>query len=589
MQQCADGAIALTARRVAGRLLRPALSPHTAPTPYAIGGYRFDGGPAEAPPNPDARPLGTNTTVLYQKAFALIRERSPPTLISPYHGDICSSTQTLYTSSAPRPNSTDPTGCTPADEAGHFFHPNELHGITMQEGPDGNTDASPTYWFWRPWACAGNVSGCPWVGHANASRIFDGYIATVGHGGVLNMNIPPDNFGRMNTSVVSVMREAGEAINNTFHLNDAGTVSNVGGQCGPGVVTINVTGEFDFIVTMEDMRRGQRIGNYSVEFRRRGSRVWETLVPCVGHNSSAPPALGDRPDGHDPRDSHVGQMRIDTPVVPTSGPSAVDIAQVRFTCHRLIQSAQAEGQLFLRRFSVHRKRAAWEQSVLAAPSPLAAPRPPTLAQAITVSLIKRFPSWAPCSTVELSKDGAEPIANTLYLNLANTGATPLYTGKTMWGTQAPTPVITLSFELGNGTHDLTCMYPTRTDPHCPLAPGGMSAASAWNIVPGISVDYTGGWYAAGSGSTDPAPVFRLKPTNTNQDILGICPHGSSGPNCTGRNVTFSFSEIVAYTPVGVTQVTLKFAFFPYDDQTFYDDATFTVNITKETGSGAQRC
>jgi hypothetical protein len=41
---------------------------------------------------------------------------------------------------------------------------------------------------WHEWACAGNISGCPWIGHSNASRIFDGYVATVGHGGVLNFN-----------------------------------------------------------------------------------------------------------------------------------------------------------------------------------------------------------------------------------------------------------------------------------------------------------------------------------------------------------------------------------------------------------------
>ena len=45
---------------------------------------------------------------------------------------------------------------------------------------------------WHEWACAGNISGCPWLGHANASRIFEGYVATVGHGAVLNMNIAPD-------------------------------------------------------------------------------------------------------------------------------------------------------------------------------------------------------------------------------------------------------------------------------------------------------------------------------------------------------------------------------------------------------------
>eukprot|EP01050_Picozoa_sp_SAG11_P013935 SAG11_NODE_1667_length_4494_cov_5.922412_4_plen_193_part_00 len=122
------------------------------------------------------------------------------------------------------------------------------------------------------------MTGCPWVGHANASRIFDGcgisresagsiaaeqesagresagsiaaeqdsagedqvqvlarterivqlgrvsakifttnktvhpgrrYIATVGHGGTLNMNIAPAADGLLNDSVVAVMREAG--------------------------------------------------------------------------------------------------------------------------------------------------------------------------------------------------------------------------------------------------------------------------------------------------------------------------------------------------------------------------------------------
>jgi hypothetical protein len=87
---------------------------------------------------------------------------------------------------------------------------NQLSLSTVQEGPDGNTDAMPTYWFWHPWACAFNISGCPWIGHANASRIFDSYIVTVGRGATLNMNIPPERTGRMNVSVAAVMREAGE-------------------------------------------------------------------------------------------------------------------------------------------------------------------------------------------------------------------------------------------------------------------------------------------------------------------------------------------------------------------------------------------
>ena len=76
--------------------------------------------------------------------------------------------------------------------------------------------------------------------HANASRIFDSYVATVGHGGVLNMNIAPDATGRLNASVVEVMEVAGRAINDTF-LNDVGSIEGVSGACADGVVVVQVS------------------------------------------------------------------------------------------------------------------------------------------------------------------------------------------------------------------------------------------------------------------------------------------------------------------------------------------------------------
>ena len=42
---------------------------------------------------------------------------------------------------------------------GAYFLPNELHGITMQEGPDGNTDAAPTFWCGR-FARRASVRAC---------------------------------------------------------------------------------------------------------------------------------------------------------------------------------------------------------------------------------------------------------------------------------------------------------------------------------------------------------------------------------------------------------------------------------------------
>jgi hypothetical protein len=216
--------------------------------------------------------------------------------------------------------------------------------------------------------------------------------------------------------------------------------------------------------------------------------------------------------------------------------------------------------------------------LIAASAVTIASRPPKLEDVLQISLIQKFPSWLSCNTILLSKnDTTAPAFNTLYLNMLNTGATPLYVGKTMWGD--PTPRITLSFSLGDGVNDLTCMYPTRTDAECPITPDGESSASAWNIVPGIDVDYTGGWHIAGSGPIDPTPVFTLMPQNTNREIIGAC-HAPT----TCDNVTFSFSKIVAYTPPGVTQVKLRLQGFPYNESNFYDDATITVNVIKKHGS-----
>ena len=130
----------------------------------------------------------------------------------------------------------------------------------MQEGPDGNSDALPTYRFWHPpWACAGNVSGYPWIGHGNASRNFDSYLVTVSHGAVLNMNIAPERTGKMNASVSAVMHEVGLALNKTFGPGSA--------KCAVGVLELDVPedSQFDYVVTQEDLAHGQHIGaNYSI-------------------------------------------------------------------------------------------------------------------------------------------------------------------------------------------------------------------------------------------------------------------------------------------------------------------------------------
>ena len=156
------------------------------------------------------------------------------------------------------------------------------------------------------------------------------------------------------------MRDVGLAINDTFKLNNAGVARAVSAPCGDGVATLDVSGEFDFVVSMEDLSRGQRIGNYSVDFMRRGGTEWEVLVPPV-QKKVAPRELGDRPDGHDPRDQYVGHKRIDVPVVATSGRGAVPIERVRFNCIRVLRRPELgpTSQVHLRQFSLHKKRVPW--------------------------------------------------------------------------------------------------------------------------------------------------------------------------------------------------------------------------------------
>jgi alpha-L-fucosidase len=344
-------------------------------------------------------PAGTDVQELWSRAYETIRTVSPATMISPCtfnahnaaparyarncdpndpktqpyarphdpkptdRGDICAAIDTVYTNGGPAPNSTDTSACAKGGGGGgaQFFHPTEMHGITAQMGPDGNTDSLPTYWFWHPWACAGNVSGCPWVGHANASRMFDMYEFSVGHGAVLNFNAPAERTGRMNASLAAAMAEAGAALNATFRAPPLAALAGapVSGPCAaPLIIELPGGGgqPFDYVVSMEDLTFGQRIANYSFDYQAVGSAVWEVLVPPVPANATG--ALGDRPDGHDPRDSHVGHKRVDRPV-PATGASAgaarVKVARVRFNC----LAALAE-PIHVRSIELRERQVPWE-------------------------------------------------------------------------------------------------------------------------------------------------------------------------------------------------------------------------------------
>ena len=333
--------------------------------------------------------LNVNDTLLWEPVFKLIRESSPLTLLGPKKGDYCESNGGRYTvyvnNNGPGANNgTNTDFCTFPNASGLNFSPLESHGVTIQEGPDGNTDALPTYWFWHPWACAGNKSGCPWVGHSNASRLLQNWLGTVGHGSVLTANIPPERTGRMNVSVAKVMAQVGAAINNTFLFRHVGPkASALKGKCIEGFAEIRASSgdslDFDYIMSMEEMENGQIIANYSVEYERVSTAgQWEMLVQgggdcgsypgvsfhCYGAGAAATgngqlrASLGDPVAGYFPRDQHVGFRRIDVPQNTSTYHlhGGKDVAAVRFSC----LGAYADMAIELASFSLHKKCFEWE-------------------------------------------------------------------------------------------------------------------------------------------------------------------------------------------------------------------------------------
>jgi hypothetical protein len=107
----------------------------------------------------------------------------------------------------------------------------------------------------------------------------------------------------------------------------------------------------------------------------------------------------------------------------------------------------------------------WCSAVLLSEAKAFGAGPPKLKDVLQVSLIKRFPSWDSCKTVLLSTPNTTSVFNTIFLNIANVGQTPLYKGKTPWmdgqDGRGP-PLITVTFALGDNATDLQDLHVPKT-------------------------------------------------------------------------------------------------------------------------------
>lgn len=152
----------------------------------------------------------------------------------------------------------------------------------------------------------------------------------------------------------------------------------------------------------------------------------------------------------------------------------------------------------------------------------------------------------------------DPLKNTLNLNIKNIGPMPLYTG----AKQTP-----------QGEVSVTFVYGTTAGALAPAAEGEHQhpLGSAWNIKAATSVAPLS-WSVnnpSGSGGM-PQPVWSLFPSDP--QVLGT---GAKA------NVSFSFSDIIAFTPVGHTQMYVQFKGFKKDDTTKYADHLFVLDISKQ--------
>lgn len=161
-----------------------------------------------------------------------------------------------------------------------------------------------------------------------------------------------------------------------------------------------------------------------------------------------------------------------------------------------------------------------------------------------------------------SPSPTDPLANTLYLTLKNTGATSLAAGGKRFGN----PQILVSFIYGNTSGALA---PDTFDPA-----RGARIGSAWNIKSGIASAQLP-WTTADPrhDSQQNNPQWTLAPSPNNMTLLG--------PATTDQaNVTFSFSDVVTVTPTGHTQMLVLCTGFAKDAQEAYDDHLFVLDIVK---------
>ena len=127
---------------------------------------------------------------------------------------------------------------------------------------------------------------------------------------------------------------------------------------------------------------------------------------------------------------------------------------------------------------------------------------PRCAEVLQVSLDSRGTVYV--STV------LDPLANRLFMNVKNIGPEPLYTGPAL-----PSGAEIAVRVLLRRNVRRRLLRRARRPAHKPLG-------SAWNIEASIKQDQTReGWRVTPAETDDPFPIWRMVPTSTNRNLLGV--------------------------------------------------------------------
>eukprot|EP00928_Gymnodinium_smaydae_P044665 TRINITY_DN29797_c0_g1_i1.p1 TRINITY_DN29797_c0_g1~~TRINITY_DN29797_c0_g1_i1.p1 ORF type:complete len:476 (+),score=48.44 TRINITY_DN29797_c0_g1_i1:37-1464(+) len=264
----------------------------------------------------------------------LIREKSPDTIICPgpdcdgHQGESGLATYPSWFPCNPQPDPTDPSvvlKCVDHSPKASLtgFHPYEACA-TMHNG----------------WFCKGDGADLKTNIYWSAGQIWDHYMKSVGVGWVNTLNAPPGTTGQIPEPLVKEMTIFGNALKSLLKPVVPPINNIVGQTCqNTTIATVKLSSsariDFNAIITREDLKFGQRIVTYALDYSGDLGKTWKQISGQV-HGQS------------------VGAQMIDFVSPPPEG----GLHEVRLRCI----SSMAE-PVYVRSFSLHKGSRPAEESV----------------------------------------------------------------------------------------------------------------------------------------------------------------------------------------------------------------------------------